>query len=89
MIRFELYPGFTRAYKKRIAQNSKLRKHVDERIAMFQANPQNPLLHDHPLKGDNLGYRAFSASGDMRIVYFMEDDIAYFVDIGTHNQVYK
>jgi addiction module RelE/StbE family toxin len=85
MIRFELYPGFTHAYKKRIAQNAKFRKQADERIEMFQANPQNSLLHDHPLKGNKQGLRAFSVTGDVRIVYFIEDDIAYFVNIGTHN----
>ncbi len=89
MIPFEVYPGFKRAYKKRIAFSSKLRQRVKERIALFQSNPQSPLLNDHPLKGDKAGHRAFSITGDIRIVYFMDHDTAYFVDIGSHNQVYR
>ncbi len=88
MISFEVYPGFNRAYKKRIAPSRKLRQKVKERIALFQANPKSPLLNDHSLKGDKSGYRAFSVTGDMRIIYYMDHDTVYFVDIGTHNQVY-
>lgn len=89
MIPFEVYPGFKRAYKKRIAHSSKLQLRVKERITLFQTNPHSPLLNDHPLKGNKVGYRAFSVTGDIRIIYFMERGIAYLVDIGSHNQVYK
>jgi len=88
MIRFELAPSFKRAYKKRIAGNKKLEKRVRERMKLFQNNPHHPLLHDHSLKGKKVGLRSFSIAGDMRILYFMEDNLAYFIDIGTHNQVY-
>ncbi len=88
MIQFELRSTFKRAYKKRVAANTKLRTQVAERIHLFQNNPRHPLLHDHSLGGNRLGLRAFSVSGDIRILYFIEDDVAYFVDIGTHNQVY-
>ncbi len=33
--------------------------------------------------------RAFSVTGDIRIVYFeINDESVLFLDIGTHNQVY-
>lgn len=87
-MRFELRAGFKRAYKKHIANNDKLRLQVSERIALFQQNPAHPMLHDHMLKGKMIHLRSFSVTGDIRIIYFMEDDVAYFTDIGTHNQVY-
>lgn len=88
MIPFEVCPGFKRAYKKRIDPSPKLRQKIKERIALFQINPRSPFLNDHPLKGNKSGYRAFSVTGDIRIIYFMDHDTAYFIDIGTHNQVY-
>ncbi len=88
MIKFIVRPAFTRAYKKRIASNLHLRTRVEERIRLFQHNPNNPLLHNHALVGKMKGFRSFSISGDLRIIYYWEDGIAYFIDIGTHNQVY-
>jgi len=47
------------------------------------------LLKDHPLTGKKQGLRAFSITGDVRIVYhFVSDDFVEFLDIGSHNQVY-
>lgn len=79
---------FLKSYKKRFSHLLSIRKKIDERIELFQMNPQNPVLGDHELKGSKVGFRAFSCTGDVRIVYFIQDDVAYFMDIGTHNQVY-
>lgn len=79
---------FKKNYAKRIASSESLTKRFRQRREFFIKNPQNPILKNHALTGDMLGYRAFSITGDIRVVYFIENDIAYFVDIGTHNQVY-
>ena len=84
----EVHPHFRKNYRKRIFTNSKLVDKVKERIALFSNNPKSPLLKDHQLTGDMKGYRAFSVTGDIRIVYFREDDTVWLFDIGTHNQVY-
>jgi mRNA-degrading endonuclease YafQ of YafQ-DinJ toxin-antitoxin module len=88
MITFELCAGFRRAYRKRIGNNSTLHKRIGKRIELFRRNRAFPLLHDHALKGTKEGLRSFSVTGDIRIIYYIYDNIAYFVDIGTHNQVY-
>ncbi|MDO8609629.1 MAG: type II toxin-antitoxin system mRNA interferase toxin, RelE/StbE family [bacterium] len=49
---------------------------------------QNPLLKDHKLIGSLNGLRAFSITGDVRVVYRIEGDILELYDIGSHNQVY-
>jgi len=46
-------------------------------------------LHDHALTGKLAGKRAFSIAGDIRVIYVEFDDFIVFLDIGTHNQVYK
>ena len=88
MIQYTLRSGFIKAYTKSFSKNSFIRKQVGDRIRLFQANPKNPLLHDHALKGKLHHFRSFSITGDWRIIYYVEQGTAYFIDIGTHNQVY-
>ena len=54
----------------------------------FAENQDDQILKNHELAGKLAGHRAFSVTGDIRVVYYIHKDIAYFVDIGTHNQVY-
>lgn len=85
----ELHPSFKKSYKKRIANNPKLRIKVAERLKLFQEDPKNAVLKDHALKGEKKNFRAFSITGDIRVVYFpVSTDKVIFIDIGSHNQVY-
>ena len=79
---------FKKSYKKRIQQNENLVKRFNERYDIFEANSKDPILKDHALAGKLQGYRSFSITGDIRVVYYIFEDTIYFVDIGTHNQVY-
>ena len=57
---------------------------------MFIANRKNPLLRDHKLIGTLEGLRVFSVAGDLRVIYIKENgESVTFIDIGTHNQIYK
>jgi len=80
---------FKKNYKKRISPNPLLDKRFEERFNLFLKDPSNPILKDHPLTGKLKGLRAFWITGDIRVVYYIRYEIAYFVDIGTHNQVYR
>lgn len=80
--------SFIKHYKKRIAPNYSLIKKAKERTNLFINNQNNPILKDHPLKGKSKGFRAFSITGDIRVIYQIIENVAYFFDIGTHNQVY-
>ncbi|MFH1392555.1 MAG: type II toxin-antitoxin system mRNA interferase toxin, RelE/StbE family [bacterium] len=85
----ELHPRFKKYYKKRIVHNAKLVKQTKKRIALFQSNPHCPLLKNHSLSGKKTDLRAFSITGNIRIVYFpVSKNHVLFLDIGTHNQVY-
>ena len=79
---------FRKHYQKRIKQTPSLDKRFEERYLLFLKDPTNPILKDHVLKGDKLGMRSFSITGDIRVVYNFLENTAYFVDIGTHSQVY-
>lgn len=87
-MKIEFTHRFVKIYKKRFYSKLNIQKRFDERTRNFADNPADPILFDHPLAGNLQGYRAFSITGDIRVIYYIFEDIAYFVDIGTHKQVY-
>ena len=60
----------------------------ETRIVMFLAGQRGTPLNDHALSGNLQGKRAFSITGDIRVIYVELEDRLIFLDIGTHNQVY-
>lgn len=72
----------------RISNDKNLSFRAGKIIALFKENSQNPVLKDHALTGSKIGYRAFSVTGDVRIIYERFNGDVRFYDIGTHNQVY-
>lgn len=71
----ERSPAFKKSYKKRIASNPTLVHKMNER--------------NHALTGNRRGVRAFSITGDIRIIYEPIDDRnVRLIDIGSHNQIY-
>lgn len=67
-----------------------IQKKVIIAIQHFGNNPHNPVLRNHPLKGRLSGLRAFSVTGDVRVIFqeYQKYTIVLMVDVGTHNQVY-
>ncbi|MEO8571319.1 MAG: hypothetical protein ABI553_06415 [Chloroflexota bacterium] len=57
-------------------------------IRRFAADPQDPLLRTHKLKGDLDAYWAFSVDGDVRVLFRWDGDDAFLVNLGSHDQVY-
>ncbi len=85
----ELARSFLKSYTKRVRQNRKLDRQYTQRVELFRTSPTNPMLHDHALSGNKQGLRAFSVTGDVRVIYRYETtDTVIFLDIGTHTQVY-
>lgn len=80
---------FLKHLKKRILPNIALTKKFKARIEIFTQNPTNPILLDHALGGDYAGYRSFSITGDVRVVYKKTVNSIICIDIGSHNQLYK
>ena len=84
-----LHKSFKKSYKKRIAPNTNLEKRFKERLTLFLENPYHPALQNHKLTGKNISLRAFSITGNIRVVYTpLTETTALLLDIGTHNQVY-
>lgn len=79
---------FLKRFEKRILPNQELYIRFKDRVGLFRDSPDHPLLRDHPLRGKLIGFRAFSITGDIRLVYEKVKDGIILHDIGSHNQVY-
>jgi addiction module RelE/StbE family toxin len=89
MLTVKFAQSFLKSYGNRIKQNKKLKLKFEKRLEIFRSDRNNPLLKDHGLVGKEQGQRSFSITGDIRVIYFVEtENIVWFIDIGSHNQVY-
>ena len=57
-------------------------------LGRFAADPRDPLLRTHKLKGDLADYWAFSVDDDLRVLFRWEGDMCFLVGVGTHDEVY-
>lgn len=80
---------FEKHFRQRITPNHRLKARFKERLALFMAGEFGHPLHDHALTGKLAGKRAFSIAGDIRVIYIELEDIIVFLDVGSHNQVYR
>ena len=83
MIRVVYTSRFTRHYKKLPIG---LQEEVKNAITRFMAEPHNPLLKTHRLKGELKGYSSFSVNYRYRIVFEWDDKkTAALLAVGDHS----
>lgn len=57
-------------------------------LRRFAAGPRDQLLRTHRLKGDLAAYWAFSVDDDLRVLFRWDGDVAFLVNLGSHDEVY-
>ena len=80
---------FSKHFEKRVAHNKKLSKQFMVRLQLFNSGHRGAPLNDHALNGGMVSFRAFSVTGDVRVIHAEEADAYRFVDTGTHAQAYQ
>lgn len=87
IIRFD--PVFVEKLKK---VNVRIRNNFKLQIKIFAVDPDNPQLNNHPLRDEWQGYRSININSDRRAIYAEKnegvDEVAYFIAIGTHDELY-
>lgn len=84
----EIYtsPHFERRYKK-LPQN--IRERAKRREEIFRVNPFDTRLETHKLHGKGEEW-AFSVDYEYRIKFiFLNGDKVLFLDVGTHDELYR
>lgn len=79
---------FEKHFRTRIAPHKNLLLQFEQAFRLFLTGKRGYPLNDHALTGSLAGKRAFSITGDVRVIYKELEDVIIFLDIGTHNQVY-
>jgi mRNA-degrading endonuclease YafQ of YafQ-DinJ toxin-antitoxin module len=57
-------------------------------LRRFAADPQDPLLRTHKLKGELEAYWAFSVDDHLRVLFRWDGEEAFLVNLGSHDEVY-
>ena len=57
-------------------------------LRRFADDPRDPLLRTHKLKGELANYWAFSVDDDLRVLFRWDGDVAFLVNLGSHDEVY-
>lgn len=71
-------------------QNPQLIRQVNKQLKIFAQNPKHPSLRTHKLAGKLENMWSISITRSIRMVYiFLDKNEAYFIDIGTHKEVYR
>lgn len=86
--------GFSPEAKKELARikrkNPSLVKKIHKQLQLLSLDPKHPSLRLHKLSGNLKNFWSISITKNVRMIYQLKnDDHAYFVDIGTHDEVYN
>jgi mRNA interferase YafQ len=84
-VRFTASSRFLRKAKKLKDPQASMLRAV---LRRFAADPQDPLLRTHKLKGELRDYWAFSVDDDLRVVFRWDGADALLVNLGSHDQMY-
>ncbi len=84
---------FLRACKKVVDHNPNLKTAIERTLRLLAADPFDPRLSNHKLRGKLEGTWASSVGYDVRLVFQFvksagkEDDI-FLIEVGSHEEVY-
>jgi len=86
-MKIEYHRQFLKSFKR---LDKKMQVKVIDVVEVFKNDPYSPRLKNHALKGAMKGQRAFSVSGDCRVIFEEFEDyfLVILLDVGSHSQVY-
>jgi mRNA interferase YafQ len=80
---------FLKEYKKVRFTDKHYTKYVVYVSTLLEGRTLPVEAHDHSLKGNFAGYREFHVSGDLLVVYMVEDETLKLIRIGSHSEVFS
>lgn len=83
--------GLSSHFVKRARRLSKTeRDELDKRTGWFLVDPKDPRLKTHALTGNLKGCFSFSIMRGKRVKFiWVSDDKVLFIDVGSHEEVYR
>ncbi len=78
-----------RDLKKIKQKQPQLFKKIQKQLKFFKKDAKYPSLRTHKLKGNLSNEWSISIEGNIRLIYYVQDNLAVFFKIGTHDEVYR
>nr|MBI5455610.1 type II toxin-antitoxin system mRNA interferase toxin, RelE/StbE family [Candidatus Levybacteria bacterium] len=86
----KLSPEVVKDLKKIKQKNVKLSSRIQKQLYLFSINLKHPSLRTHKLNSSMNNLWSISIIMSIRMVYkLLSEDKAYFIKIGTHDEVYN
>ena len=77
-------------FKKQFSKlNRKIQDAFEDRARVFIKDETHPSLNNHPLHREWDQCWSINITGDVRAIYRLEKNIAVFMAIGTHSELYE
>lgn len=77
---------FGKSYKK---FPKKVQEQFKERLKLFIDDPFDPMLGNHALHGEYVGFRSINVTGDIRAIYKVLDESSIeFALLDSHSNLY-
>lgn len=83
---FLLHKSFKKDFKKLPKQ---ARSEFKRKRDFLVVNSAHPALHLHSLHGEWAGKWSINVTGNIRAIFKLQGNIAIFVNIGTHSELYE
>lgn len=80
---------FLKEYKKLSMSDQHYSKYVEYVTLLLKEQTLPPESLDHNLKGEYKNYKEFHISGDLLVIYIIEDGFLKLIRIGTHAQLFE
>lgn len=84
----QLHPAVTLKIKQIRKKDLILYKRIKKQLSIFQQNPHHRSLRTHKLTGKLKDVWSISIDKNIRMLY-IDTDCYYFIQIGTHDEVYR
>ncbi len=83
-----IFHNFFRKKLEKLSKKDQVK--VGNNLRIFTQDQNISILNNHALHGKYLGCRSINISGDLRAIYRMQNNnIAFFIDIDNHANLYK
>ncbi len=79
---------FRRNFRLRVQFNPELNEKFYQQVLLF-VDGDIKATRPHALRGSMQGLHSFSITPDVRVIYLENNDYYFFLDIGTHQQIYR
>jgi len=89
MLKVKRHKSFVKDLRNNQLSDQHFTKYILYLSKLIEDKPLPQEALDHQLHGEYRDCREFHVSGDLLVIYFIEDEILNLIRIGSHSQLFK